>query len=432
VAYYWDNPVKHDRPLITNCFVPGLACAAGLKPSSAIEEQVLDMLLTNLVLADHEERPLSYSRHRGHKYQGTTFGRVVSGVAKIVKAELALERRTEPGHRGWQSDLRCTPALAEIFDKHGQKPVYGPRDSIIVRSRKDGSLLPMWPARDQLRQVDRINEMLRSTAIGLEMTGAIRLKNGLWLFERLEEFGIPRLLQQRLRLDEMAGRRVFTSDHKRHGRFYCPAQNIPGSARHLMTLGGAQVVELDFQSMHVALAYSLCGASLNGDAYEGIAGFTRKQAKAALLTAFNSINMQAAIASLTDNRQGKRVCATRGEAQRLLEALKVRHAPIAKMLCSDAGMRLMNLDARIMLTAVDRLIAKGIEAIPIHDSIVIAEHHESEAREALNFGWYSKNPETTFCSIEKKRPKVSQYGHGRESPGRSSSYAFDENFWLCS
>jgi hypothetical protein len=137
--------------------------------------------------------------------------------------------------------------------------------------------------------------------------------------------------------------------------------------------------------------------------------------------------MQVANASLTDNRQGKRVCATRGEAQRLLEALKVRHAPIAKMLCSDAGMRLMNLDARIMLTAVDCLIAKGIEAIPIHDSIVIAEHHESEAREALIFGWYSKNPQTTFCRIEKKRPKVSQYGHAHESPGGPSSHAFNEN-----
>jgi hypothetical protein len=61
--------------------------------------------------------------------------------------------------------------------------------------------------------------------------------------------------------------------------------------------------------------------------------------------------------------------------------------PIERMLCSDAGMKLMNLDARIMLAAVDRMVAKGIEAVPIHDSIVVAERHEGEAREALNFGW---------------------------------------------
>jgi hypothetical protein len=419
--FYWDDPVQHDRPLITNCSVPGLACAAGLKPSSSTEEADLDMLLTNIALADQEARPLSYSRNKNHDYRGITYGRVLSGAAKIVHADLALERRTKPGHRGWQSDLRGTPALAEIFDKHGQKPIYGPRDSIILRSRKDGSLLPMRPSRDLLRQVERVNEMLFGTTIGLEMTGALQLKNGLWLFERLEEvwfrvpgtaaatLGNPRLLQQKVRLDEMGGRRVFTSDHKKHGRFYCPLQNIPASARLSMTMGGEQVVELDFQSMHATLAYNICGARLEGDPY-AVPRFTREQGKLGLLTAFNATTLQAAVAALTDNRNGRALFASQVEAQRLLEALKARHAPIEKMLCSDAGMRLMNLDARIMLTAVDRLIARGIYCVPIHDSIVVAQQHESEAREALNFGWSTPNPQLTPCRIEKKRPKALQYG----------------------
>jgi hypothetical protein len=104
VAYYWDNPVNHDRPLITNCFTLGLASFAGLNPSSATEERDLDMLL--IALADQERRPLSYSRHRGHDYREISFDRVLSGVGAIVHAELARERRTKPGHRGWQSDLR--------------------------------------------------------------------------------------------------------------------------------------------------------------------------------------------------------------------------------------------------------------------------------------------------------------------------------------
>jgi hypothetical protein len=253
-----------------------------------------------------------------------------------------------------------------------------------------------------------------------------RPSNNLWLFERLEEdrFGNPQLVQQRLRLDQMAGRRVFTSDHKQHGRFYCPAQNIPSSARLQMTLSGEQVVELDFQSMHVALAYGICGARMDGDPYD-IPGFTRKQGKLGLLTAFNartdrdvsapSIGLQAAIASLTDNREGEPVCASRSEAQRLLAALKARHAPIEKMLCSDAGMRLMNLDARIMLASVDRLMGQGVACLPVHDSLVIAQQHEGAAREALHFGWCSQNPQITPCYIEKKRQKVSQYG--AEGPG---------------
>jgi hypothetical protein len=418
-GFYWDNPVKHDRPLLTNCRVQGLALAAGLNPSSADEEDTLDMLLANIALADQEQRPLSYSRHRQHEYRGTTFGRVLSGVGIIVNAGLAAERRTKPGHRGWQSTLTATPALADIFDGHGQEPVYGPSDPILLRSRKDGSRLPLKPMRDRVRQIEAVNAMLSTVDLDLSMTGAIHLQNNLWRFERLEYDGLdrPHLVSQIVRLDRMTGRRVFTSDVKLHGRYYCPAQNIPATARLLMTMSGEQIVELDFQSMHVALAYHLCRAHLEGDPYEGIPGFTRKQAKVGLLTAFNATSIPAAVASLTDARNGKPVVANRSDAIRLIEALKARHAPIAKMLCSDAGMRLMNLDSRIMLAAVDRLMAKGIQCVPIHDSIVVPEQHESEAREALNFGWCTQNPSITPCYIEKKRRKVPQ--DGREVFGGS-------------
>jgi hypothetical protein len=176
--------------------------------------------------------------------------------------------------------LTATPALTEIFDKHGKRPAYTPTEPILLRSRKDGSLLPLPPMKDRMRQIERVNAMLDSTSIGLAQTGVLALKNGLLIFERLEydDFWSPRLVQQKLRLDRMGGRRVFTSDIKHHGRFYCPAQNIPGSARLLSTLNGEQVVELDFCSMHISLAYAMCGAKMDGCPYE-IPGFTRKQGK---------------------------------------------------------------------------------------------------------------------------------------------------------
>jgi hypothetical protein len=148
---------------------------------------------------------------------------------------------------------------------------------------------------------------------------------------------------------------------------------------------------------------------MDGCPYE-IPGFTRKQGKLGLLTAFNATTLQAAIAALTDARAGRPVFASRKEAARLLEALKTRHVPIASMLCSDAGMKLMHLDSKIMLAAVDRLIAQGIPSIPIHDSILVPAQYESEAREALNFGWCGQNPSPTLCNIEKKRQKPPQYG----------------------
>jgi hypothetical protein len=413
VAFYWDNhPVKHDRPLITNCSVPGLALASGLIPASATQERDLDMLLTNIALAEQEGRPLSYSRYKEHPYRGISFGRVLGAVDIIKRAELATEWRQKPGHRGWQSTLTATPALTEIFDKHGQPPIYTPIDPIILRSRWDDSLLPLPPMKDRLRQIGRLNEMLSSVSIGLEQTGALALRNNLYLFERLDfdDFGNPLLFSQRLRLDRTDGRRVFTSNTKHHGRFYCPAQNIPGSARLLATVNGEPVVELDFVSMHVALAYNICGATMDGgDPYE-IPRFTREQGKAALLTAFNATTMAKAIAALTDGRSGKPLFRTHKDAATILEALKIRHAPIAIMLWSDAAMKLMYLDSRIMLAAIDRLISQGIQAIPIHDSIMVPAQHEGAAREALYFGWCSTNARPSLCNIEKKRQKPLQYG----------------------
>jgi hypothetical protein len=121
VAYYWDNPVKHDRPLITNCFVPGLACAAGMKPSSATEELDLDILLTNVALADQEGRPLSYSRHRAHKYRGIPCIPVHDSI--VVPLQYEGEAR-EALYYGWCSQ-NVSPSLCNIEKKRQKAPQDG-------------------------------------------------------------------------------------------------------------------------------------------------------------------------------------------------------------------------------------------------------------------------------------------------------------------
>ena len=50
-------------------------------------------------------------------------------------------------------------------------------------------------------------------------------------------------------------------------------------------------------------------------------------------------------------------------------------------------MRLMNIDSRIMLAAVEYLMDRGIKCIPIHDSLVVPARYEGVAMEALAHGW---------------------------------------------
>ena len=57
------------------------------------------MLLANIVFADREGRPFSFSRNKHYDDRGIAMERVVNGFATIVVAGLAPERRTKPGQR---------------------------------------------------------------------------------------------------------------------------------------------------------------------------------------------------------------------------------------------------------------------------------------------------------------------------------------------
>jgi hypothetical protein len=183
----------------------------------------------------------------------------------------------------------------------------------------------------------------------------------------------------------------------------------------LVTIDGDSVVELDFVAMHVAIAYALAGVLMDGDPYDIPHWKNRKRVKIALLTSFNARTEQKAIASLTDTREGKPACASRKEAARLLDAIKDRHHVIAHFFGRDAGMRLMNIDSRIMLAAVEYLMERGIKCIPVHDSIVVPAKHEGVAMEALAHGWKVALPSYAH-GIGITRKNLLQYGPNFSEP----------------
>src|SRR4029077_5905433 len=90
---------------------------------------------------------------------------------------------------------------------------------------------------------------------------------------------------------------------------------------------------------------------------------------------------------------------------------------------------LMNLDSRVMLTAADRLIARGIPFIPIHDSIMVPLQYEGEAREDSYYGWCILKLSPSLCNIEKKRPNVLQDGGEASVPDHSSLPGPGSGWW---
>jgi hypothetical protein len=386
---YWDKRDR-DRPLMTNLFAPGLARACGLHPKNAKQERDWDMCALNAVYADQEGRQVSFSLNWSHDYRGYfSRPRAISAMTAFADAGLCGYRKSYQGQCGRQSTFWATPAMMDVFYGLSPELVYEQSPVVITRSRETGLIIPSRPLRQVVRLIERVNEMQSSIDVGFDKTGAVMGPNGLWVFsgkkQRRDGKWVATL--HKLRLEILIGRRVYTRDDHHHGRYYCPLQNIPGAVRGLITIDREPVVELDFVAMHVAIAYALAGVPMDGEPYEIKGWDNRKQVKIALLTYFNARTEQKAIASLTDARKGKPVCATRAEAARLLEAIRDRHPAIANRFGDDAGMRLMNIDSRIMLAAVEYLMGRGIKCIPVHDSIVVPAKHEGAAREALAHGW---------------------------------------------
>jgi hypothetical protein len=433
VAFYWDNPYKfeHDRPLITSCRVLGISQMLGLQPSNAGLELVCDTFITNIAMAAETEKAMSYSRHRGHyardryTHPAFTYSNAIKAAALIERADLTIENRTLPGHRGKQSTLTATPALIEFWEDSKEQPIHDPNaETIIIRSRDEERRLIQYAESPKIiamrAAVGPINEMLRGVRLDLpESPDITKIGNGLVRFQKVgtNRYGEPVLKTHYVRLLNKGGYRVFTSNIRLQGRFYCAQQGIPSRVRLNMLMNGEPVCELDFSAMHPTMAYNAAGIRMDGSPYEGVAGgFTRDQIKLGLLIVLNARDKQTAVKALALN--GRQIGITYASAQKLVAALIERHDAVRKSLCSDVGIRLMNTDSKIILDAVGALVAAGIPCIPIHDSLVVPKRFEGQTRAQMLKSWAKFQNSVNLCSITAKVPIIPQSPGERFFPSR--------------
>jgi hypothetical protein len=408
-----------DHPLNYSCRLPGFAEGIGMKPQGGDQELVLDTFLTNLAMAGEIEKPLSYSRHRGHyrrsryRPRAFTYTHAMSAVANIVGACLGIENRTLPGHRGWQSTITATLLLMSYWSDAAEDPVYDSNaETIILKSRDEEKRLLEYidaPLTRRLREeIGIINEMLRGTDI--DVPGAIKLAKALLLFEELgwDKYGRPFVKRHHVRLTDKAGKRIFAGDFKHHGRFYCSAKNIPSDARSTMTIDGEPCAELDFSAMHPTLAYNIAGVQMDGDPYDLGDAFERRQVKLGLLIVMNAGDPASAARALA--RHGRQLGINHDKAKAIVNAILKRHDAIRGMLCNDWGIKLMNVDASITVQAMNALVARGIPCIGIHDSIVVQQHFEDQALAEMEKSWAQNSKGPNRSNIKRKSVTIPHMG----------------------
>ena len=201
------------------------------------------------------------------------------------------------------------------------------------------------------------------------------------LYHRGKKFDIPVV------------RRIFNGSFDRGGRFYCHGdsfQNMPADQRgeiEMFVDGAAQpVVEIDYASIHITMAYEEAGARPPaGDKYT-IAGFSRRLVKVAVNILFNARTRNSGILAVTEELRGnpdlrtdngaaardRRTCRTL--AERVVQAVEHKHRRISNHFGSDCGARFQRRDSdmamQIMLRTTERT---GRCPLPLHDSFLVAE-----------------------------------------------------------
>ena len=69
---------------------------------------------------------------------------------------------------------------------------------------------------------------------------------------------------------------------------------------------------------------------------------------------------------------------------RMIDSFKEKHKPIAKYLCSDQGVKFMNIDGAICSKVINHFTDMNEPILSVHDSYICREHFKDELIEVMN------------------------------------------------
>ncbi|WP_412555273.1 hypothetical protein [Shimia sp. MIT1388] len=182
-------------------------------------------------------------------------------------------------------------------------------------------------------------------------------------------------------------RRIFNrSDWRSGGRFYGGWwQSVGSEFRKRIHLDDEPTVEVDYQALHVAILAAEKGVDLSGDPYELSEGLVpgldapsqRKLVKSLVLMALNARDRGTACKAFRQDAPAgsEEKSMTNKELLRVLDAFSEKQPFLADGLCSDQGIRLMNIDSRIASRVINYLTKRQIPVLCVHDSFLINYRH---------------------------------------------------------
>lgn len=391
--------------------ISGLFEFINAKRRTKSKANLLDCIMANLFSAYNTNSQLLYSRNKSSKDYVT----IIQIIDYLEHNQLIINvigRANE--YQGNASWMYPTDKLKSEFE----------RAKVKVELAKDASMVIVRDKGGNEKQLSRIKT--RQPLQLREASNPVQEYNQAWLNHDVTLYGnhlIPFC------------RRIYNEDLNHGGRFYGASHLVlPKAERQFICIDGAPTIEPDFKSIHYCLLYALEGTQLNpliDDPYL-IDGFSRKTIKLASLVLLNSEDLSRFKANVTKSgkpenkatmqryseemtrfimRSGQCLPCTQPVKPKLsqgfiagmpdhinggdlLNAIKTKHSLIAHKFGSDRiGVKLQNLDSRIVARSISILCAQSIVCLPVHDSLrckntdvhLVVEAMERAYKAEMNF-----------------------------------------------
>jgi hypothetical protein len=189
--------------------------------------------------------------------------------------------------------------------------------------------------------------------------------------------------------------RAFKGDYASGGRLFGGWwQTLPRNQRKHIRIDGETVVNVDFATMHLRLAYAAAGKRVpRGDLYD-LTGRDherhdwarlregRKQLVSVMFLRNRPLTQWPG--ATPREREDIRSCFPKGtKLKEEIIAIRERHEAIADLFECGRGLRLQRIESDILVAVLLKLNALGITALPIHDAVLVARSHGKAAQRVM-------------------------------------------------
>jgi hypothetical protein len=163
--------------------------------------------------------------------------------------------------------------------------------------------------------------------------------------------------------------------------------NLKRERRVNIRIDGEEVADLDYKNCFARLAYAWVGQEPPEDDLFDLGGLLKvadysnsnPKHRDAVKESFNSLlngGRADSADSFVDLPKGTNTKALR-------RAIVAKHPKLRQLFGTSVGLKLMLVESRILLDALERLMATGVVALPCHDGLLVAQSDQEIAKAAM-------------------------------------------------